>query len=54
MNMPEQVSVQQEVRSLVLVPESGIAGSHGGYMFSFLRMLHSDFQSGWASFPSLQ
>lgn len=44
-NMSEQVSVEYEVESFALAPRSGTAGSDGEFIYRFLRVLHTDFQS---------
>lgn len=39
----------QNAKSFGHMPRNGIAGSYGTFTFSFLRILHMDFQSGHTS-----
>lgn len=48
MNMAMQVSVEEDAESLGYMPRSGIAGD-STFVFSFLRILHTDFQRAWTS-----
>ena len=54
MNIVEHVSLLHIVASLGYMPMSGIAGSSGSTMSSFLRNHQTDFQSGCTSLQSQQ
>jgi hypothetical protein len=54
-NMGVQVPIEQpESLSFGYIPRSGISGSDGRSVFSFLRSLHIVFQSGYTSLHSHQ
>lgn len=40
MNMVEQVSLKLDVKSYGHMPTSGVVGSYGTLIFSFMRILH--------------
>jgi hypothetical protein len=54
MNVVEHVSLLHVRASSGYMPRSGIAGSSGSTMSSFLRKCHTDFQSGCTSLQSHQ
>lgn len=50
--MAEQVPVEQDVKSFGHMPRNGIARTYGRFISSFVRILHSDFESGCTSLQS--
>jgi hypothetical protein len=54
MNIVEQMPLWHGRASFGYIPKSGIAGSSGRSISSFLRNLHIDFQNGCASLQSYE
>lgn len=52
--MAEQVAVELDVGPFGHMLSSGIAGSHGGFSFSFLRDFNADFNNNWTSLQNQQ
>lgn len=54
MNLAEQVSVEENVKSFGHMATRGIIGLYGRSIFCFLRFVHTDSHSDWASLQPKQ
>lgn len=49
LNMAEQVPIEQDAKSFGQALRSSIFGSYCTFIFSFLKVLHTDYQNGYTS-----